>query len=69
MSAITFTSAELARAIVPSSVLLPTPEPPKIPILCPRPQVSRLSMARIPVASGWPMGSRSSGPGAARYKS
>jgi len=36
--AITVTSAELWRAMLPSSVLLPTPLPPKIPMRCPRPQ-------------------------------
>ena len=49
---ITVTSAELWRDMEPSSVLLPTPLPPKIPMRCPLPQGSRLSMARIPVTSG-----------------
>ncbi len=61
ISAITLTSAELWRDIAPSSVLLPTPLPPKMPILWPRPQGSRPSMARIPVTSGSVMCSRSSG--------
>ena len=38
---------------MPSSTLLPTPEPAKIPIRCPLPQVNRPSMARMPVPSGW----------------
>ena len=50
--AITLTSASQLRAIMPSSVLLPTPEPAKMPMRWPLPQVSRPSMARTPVASG-----------------
>ena len=69
INAITLTSAELWRDMEPSSVLFPTPLPPKIPILWPLPQVSRLSMARMPVASGSVMGSRSMGPGGEAYRS
>ncbi len=58
---ITVTSAELWRDMEPSSVLLPTPLPPKMPMRWPLPQGSRLSMARIPVTSGWVMCSRASG--------
>ena len=67
--AMTLTSAKLCRDMEPSSVLLPTPLPPKMPIRCPLPQGSRLSMARMPVASGSVMCSRSSGPGGAAYRS
>ena len=51
-SARTTTSASVPRAIMPSSVLLPTPLPPNRPTRWPRPQVSIASMARTPVASG-----------------
>src|ERR1700722_3165046 len=67
-SAITLTSASLCRDMAPSKVLLPTPLPPKIPTLCPLPQGSRPSMARMPVTSGFTMCSRSSGWGGAAYK-
>ena len=63
ISAITLTSAELERDMEPSSVLLPTPLPPKIPMRCPLPQGSRLSIARMPVTNGSSMWSRSSGLG------
>src|SRR5439155_14914261 len=53
------------RAIMPSSVLLPTPEPAKMPMRWPRPQVSRPSRARTPVASGVRIGWRPSGFGGA----
>ncbi len=49
IKAITLTCAEFLRDIAPSRVLLPTPLPPKSPILCPFPQASRLSMERTPV--------------------
>ncbi len=52
ISAITLTSARVLRAIMPRSVLLPTPLPEKIPNLCPRPQVSKPSMALIPNTRG-----------------
>ena len=61
ISAITVTSAELCRDMEPSSVLLPTPLPPKMPMRWPLPHGSRPSMARIPVTRGWVMCSRSSG--------
>ena len=63
ISAITLTSASLLRHMEPSSVLFPTPLPPKMPMRWPLPQGSRPSMARIPVTSGSTMCSRSSGPG------
>ena len=59
--AITVTSAELWRDIEPSSVLLPTPLPPKMPMRWPLPQGSSPSIARMPVTSGCVMCSRSSG--------
>ena len=65
-SASTTTSAAVPRAIMPSSVLLPTPLPPNRPMRWPRPQVSSASMARTPVPSGAPIGSRASGLSAAR---
>ena len=43
------------------SVLLPTPGPEKMPMRWPRPQVCRPSIARMLVAIGWRMLSRSSG--------
>ena len=42
-------------------MLLPTPGPEKIPIRCPKPQVSSPSIARTPVAMGWRIFSRLSG--------
>ena len=62
ISAMTLTSAELCRAMAPNNVLFPTPEPPKIPMRCPFPNGSRLSMARTPVTSGSVMCSRSQRP-------
>ena len=53
--ATTETSALVCLAIWPSSVLLPTPGPEKIPMRWPRPQVCRPSMARTLVAIGWSM--------------
>ena len=67
--AITITSAEVYRAIMPSSTLLPTPEPAKIPIRCPSPQVNRPSNARTPVLSGRSMRGREQGCGGNRLKS
>ena len=49
--------------MAPSSVLFPTPLPPYNPIRWPRPQGSKLSIARIPVTRGSVMCSRSMGPG------
>ena len=68
ISAITLTSAEFCRARAPNNVLLPTPEPPKIPTRWPLPNGSRLSMARTPVTSGSLIGARWRGPGGAAYK-
>ncbi len=42
------TSAEVERAIMPSSVDLPTPEPAKMPRRWPRPQGTSASIARTP---------------------
>ncbi len=55
----TITSARVKRAIMPSSTLLPTPEPAKSPMRWPRPTVSKALMARTPVSSGWRTGARS----------
>ena len=52
MSAFTF------LAIIPIRVLLPTPEPAKMPILCPLPMVSMLSMALTPNSIRSRMGGR-----------
>ena len=60
-SASTTTSAAVPRAIMPSSVLLPTPLPPKRPTRWPRPHVSSASIARTPVPSGTLIGCRASG--------
>ena len=57
-------SAAVPRAIMPMSVLLPTPLPPKMPTRCPLPQVTKASMARMPQPSGSRMGTRSRGSGA-----
>ena len=65
MSARTLTSASDPLAISPSSVLLPTPLPAKMPTRCPCPHVKRASMARCPVTNGWRMRARSSGGGVA----
>ena len=51
------------RAIMPSSVLLPTPEPAKMPTRWPWPSVSSPSIARTPVSSGSVMIWRCSGCG------
>ena len=51
-SAMTLTSARVLRAIMPSSALLPTPEPAKMPRRWPRPQVSSVLIARTPRSSG-----------------
>ena len=59
--AITLTSAETSRAIMPRAVDLPTPAPEKMPSRCPRPQVSRPSMARMPSSRGSAMRARCSG--------
>ncbi len=62
------TSASVLRVIMPISVLLPTPDPPKMPTRWPRPTVSMASMARIPVPSGSLMAARSSAGRAALSK-
>ena len=49
-SAITLTSADVDRAIMPSSEDLPTPEPAKMPRRWPRPQGTSASSARTPEA-------------------
>ena len=53
------------RAIMPSSVDLPTPEPAKMPTRWPRPQGVMVSRARTPSGSGSAMRWRRSGCGAA----
>ena len=65
MSATTTASADEPRAIIPSNVLLPTPDPAKTPTCWPRPQGSRASMAWTPSVDGRSMRPRSSGCGAA----
>ena len=59
--AITLTSAVVLRAIIPSSTLLPTPLPAKIPIRCPCPRVISPSIARTPVPIAVEIRARSSG--------
>ena len=51
---------------MPSVTLLPTPEPEKMPIRWPWPQVSRPSIARTPVDSGASIRGRSTAGGGAR---
>jgi DNA topoisomerase-1 len=53
ISAITFRSAFVFLAIIPKRVLLPTPLPEKMPILCPFPTVSKPSSALMPRGRGW----------------
>jgi hypothetical protein len=57
----TMTSAEVKRAIMPSSTDLPTPEPANSPRRWPRPTVSSALMARMPTSMVRRIGSRSSG--------
>ena len=57
----TVTSASVLRVIMPINVLLPTPDPPKMPTRWPRPTVNMASSTRMPVPSGVRMGARSSG--------
>ncbi|MNC27428.1 hypothetical protein D3C75_756000 [compost metagenome] len=52
IKAITFTSAEVLRAIMPIRVLLPTPDPAKIPTRWPLPIVSKPSIALTPILIG-----------------
>ena len=49
---ITLTSAVVLRAIMPRTVLLPTPDPAKMPMRWPLPIVSSPSMARMPRLTG-----------------
>ena len=65
-SAMTFTSASVWRAICPSSVDLPTPEPAKSPTRWPSPTVSSASSTRTPSGSGRLTRGRDSGSGAGR---
>ena len=63
ISATTLTSASEFLAIIPSNVLLPTPEPANNPIRCPQPNVIQESIALTPVENiSWIIG-RSNGPG------
>jgi hypothetical protein len=63
MSATTTTSASQLRAIMPMSVVLPTPAPAKNPSRCPWPTVMQPSNARIPVLKGSSTGFLLSGSG------
>ena len=60
---ITLISADVERAIIPSSDDLPTPEPAKMPRRCPRPHGTSESRARTPRPTRSSMGGRSSGSG------
>ena len=60
---ITLTAAAVFRAIMPSSVDLPTPEPAKMPSRWPRPHGITASSARTPSASRRSIGGRPSGLG------
>ena len=51
INAITLISAFVFLANIPSNVLFPTPDPAKIPILCPFPTVIRPSTAFTPKGS------------------
>jgi len=64
----TFTSADVLRATMPSRVDLPTPEPEKMPTRWPLPRVSRPSMARTPVESTWLMRLRCMGLGGGPWR-
>ena len=63
--AITFTSAVVERAIMPSSEDLPTPEPAKMPRRCPRPHGTSASSARTPRSTRSSMRGRESASGGA----
>ena len=52
ISAMTFTSARVLRAIIESSVLLPTPAPAIIATRWPLPKVTKPLIARMPISSG-----------------
>ena len=56
--AMTLISAFTFLAIMPIRVLLPTPEPAKMPMRCPFPMVSMLSMALTPNSIRSRMGGR-----------
>src|SRR5699024_3887181 len=57
----TFTSASLLRAIIPSNVLLPTPLPEKIPTRCPCPIGNIAAVALTPSWIGSEVGGRDKG--------
>ena len=59
--AMTLISALTCLAIMPMRVLLPTPEPAKMPILCPFPMVSMPSMALTPNSRRSRIGGRAMG--------
>src|SRR4051812_46005765 len=61
----TLTSADVERAIMPSSDDLPTPEPAKMPSRWPRPQGTSASSARTPSVTRSVIRGRSSGAGGA----
>ena len=61
----TLTSADVERAIIPSSEDLPTPEPAKMPRRWPRPQGTSESSARTPSVTRSVIRGRSSGDGGA----
>ena len=63
ISAMTFKSAFVFLAIIPSNVLFPTPDPAKIPTLCPFPTVNMPSIALTPTASFSSIGGRVRGLG------
>jgi hypothetical protein len=63
----TFTSACEERQIMPSSELLPTPAPAKMPRRWPTPSVSMLSTARTPVENTSATGLRPNAGGGARW--
>ena len=63
ISATTLTSASEFLAIIPSKVLLPTPEPANNPIRCPQPNVKHESIALTPVENISVIIGLSNGPG------
>src|SRR4051812_50065876 len=62
---ITFTSADVERAIIPINEDLPTPEPAKMPSRCPRPHGTKASSARTPSDTRSEIGGRDSAAGGA----
>ncbi|MCQ2743905.1 MAG: NAD(P)H-dependent oxidoreductase subunit E [bacterium] len=58
-----YVRAEYPLAIIPKSVLLPTPEPANKPIRCPQPNVIQASIARTPVENISVIIGLSNGPG------